>query len=227
MKKDDALLRTRVPATGMNYKGFNIAMHEFGHTVEQTISLHDVDYYTMHGVPNTAFTEALAFVFQNRDLAVLGISETNPQKESLETLDNLWSCYEIMGVSLVDINLWKWLYNHPGAYAQEVKDATINIAKDIWNKYYADVFGSTDEPILAVYSHMIDNPLYLSAYPVGHLIHFQLEKQLKGKSFASEIERIYSQGRLIPQIWLKDAVGETLSVKPILEASAEALGELK
>lgn len=227
MKKDDALLRTRVPATGMNYKGFNIAMHEFGHTVEQTISLHDVDYYTMHGVPNTAFTEALAFVFQNRDLAVLGISETNPQKESLETLDNLWSCYEIMGVSLVDINLWKWLYNHPGASAQEVKDATINIAKDIWNKYYADVFGSTDEPILAVYSHMIDNPLYLSAYPVGHLIHFQLEKQLKGKSFASEIERIYSQGRLIPQLWLKDAVGETLSVKPILEASAEALGKLK
>ncbi|MDI3527456.1 MAG: hypothetical protein PWR03_1639, partial [Tenuifilum sp.] len=71
MRKDVALLRTRVPANGMNYKGFNIAMHEFGHTVEQTITLHDVDYYMMHGVPNTAFTEALAFVFQKRDLDVL------------------------------------------------------------------------------------------------------------------------------------------------------------
>ncbi|MGE0079325.1 MAG: hypothetical protein AB7S48_15805 [Bacteroidales bacterium] len=223
MHKDNALLRTRVPASGMNYKGFNIAMHEFGHNVEQTITLHDVDYYEMHGVPNTAFTEALAFVFQKRDLAVLGFKETNPDKVALETLDNLWSCYEIMGVSLVDINLWKWLYNNPNATAEQVKEATLTIAKDIWNKYYADVFGSKDETILAVYSHMIDNPLYLSAYPVGHLIDFQLEKQFVGKSFANEVERIYSQGRLIPQLWLKNGVGEPLSVKPILEASDKAI----
>ncbi|MGD9976587.1 MAG: hypothetical protein AB7S54_01465 [Bacteroidales bacterium] len=226
MRKDNALLRTRIPSSGMNYKGFNIAMHEFGHCVEQTISLHDVDYYTMHGVPNTAFTEALAFVFQKRDLAVLGFKETDPSKESLETLDNLWSCYEIMGVSLVDINLWRWLYKNPNATAQEVKDATLSIAKDVWNKYYADVFGAKDEPILAIYSHMIDNPLYLSAYPIGHLIDFQLEKQFVGKSFANEVERIFSQGRLIPQLWLKNGVGETLSVRPILEASDKAIGKL-
>ncbi|HRX32249.1 MAG TPA: hypothetical protein P5349_10205 [Tenuifilaceae bacterium] len=226
MHKDVALLRTHIPATGMMYKGFNIAMHEFGHNVEQTISLHDVDYYTMHGVPNTAFTEALAFVFQKRDLQVLGIKETNPEKESMETLDNLWSCYEIMGVSLVDINLWKWLYAHPEANAQEVKEAAISIAKKIWNDYFADVFGSTDEPILAIYSHMINDPLYLSAYPIGSLIEFQLEKDFKGKSFANEVERIYSQGRLIPQLWLKEGVGQTLSVEPILEASDEALEKL-
>lgn len=226
MRKDVALLRTRVPASGMNYKGFNIAMHEFGHNVEQTITLHDVDYYMMHGVPNTAFTEALAFVFQKRDLDVLGMKEVNPNKEYLETLDNLWACYEIMGVSLVDINLWKWLYNNPNATAEQVRDATLSIARDIWNKYYADVFGSTDEPILAIYSHMIDNPLYLSAYPIGHLIDFQLEKQFLGRSFANEVERIYSQGRLIPQLWLKGGVGEPLSVKPILEASAVAVQKL-
>ena len=226
MRKDVALLRTRVPATGMNYKGFNIAMHEFGHNVEQTITLHDVDYYMMHGVPNTAFTEALAFVFQKRDLDVLGIKEVNPDKEYLETLDNLWSCYEIMGVSLVDINLWKWLYSNPNATSEEVRSATLTIAHDIWNKYYADVFGSTDEPILAIYSHMIDNPLYLSAYPIGHLIDFQLEKQLRGRSFSTEVERIFSQGRLVPQLWLKNGVGEPLSVTPILEASAIAVQKL-
>jgi len=87
-----------------------------------------------------------------------------------------------VGVSLVDINLWKWLYSNPNATAEEVRDATLTIARDIWNKYYADVFGSTDEPILAIYSHMIDNPLYLSAYPIGHLIDFQLEKQFRGRS---------------------------------------------
>jgi len=131
-----------------------------------------------------------------------------------------------MGVSLVDINLWKWLYAHPEANAQEVKEAAISIAKKIWNDYFADVFGSTDEPILAIYSHMINDPLYLSAYPIGSLIEFQLEKDFKGKSFANEVERIYSQGRLIPQLWLKKGVGQTLSVEPILEASDEALEKL-
>jgi hypothetical protein len=220
---DVALLRARIKSTGMDYKGFNIACHEFGHCVEQTITLQDVDYYMMHGVPNTAFTEALAFVFQKRDLELLGMKESSSDKDMLMALDNLWACYEIMGVSLVDINLWKWLYKNPDADAAQVKEATISIAKDIWNKYYAEIFGTKDEPILAVYSHMVDNPLYLSAYPIGHLIDFQLEKQLSGKKFADEIQRIFQQGKLIPQVWMKGAVGEPLSNKPILEASAKAI----
>jgi len=109
-----------------------------------------------------------------------------------------------VGVSLVDINLWKWLYSNPNATAEEVRDATLTIARDIWNKYYADVFGSTDEPILAIYSHMIDNPLYLSAYPIGHLIDFQLENNFAVAQFSTEVERIFSQGRLVPQLWLKN-----------------------
>ena len=43
MKGEYAHLRTRIPETGMNYKGYNIAVHEFGHNVEQTISLYDVE----------------------------------------------------------------------------------------------------------------------------------------------------------------------------------------
>ncbi len=57
----------------MDYKGFNIAVHELGHNVEQTFSLYEVDSTLLQGVPNTAFTEALAFVFQARDLEVLGL----------------------------------------------------------------------------------------------------------------------------------------------------------
>ncbi len=227
MKSDVALLRTRIPAAGMNYKGFNIAMHELGHNVEQTITLHDVSHYTLHGVPNTAFTEALAFVFQKRDLDVLGMKETNPSKEALQTLDNLWACYEIMGVSLVDINLWKWLYANPNATAPEVKEAVLTIAREIWNLYYADVFGKNDETLLAIYSHMIDNPLYLSAYPIGHIIDFQIERQLAGKDFANEVERLFAQGRLTPDLWLRRGVGGPLSVKPLLEASAGAITVLQ
>lgn len=227
MRSDLALLRTRIPRGGMLYKGFNIAIHEFGHNVEQTITLHDVDYYTLHGVPNTAFTEALAFIFQKRDLELLGLREADALRHHLETLDNLWGCYEIMGVSLVDISLWRWLYDHPDATAQELAKAAMEMAKGVWNSYYADIFGVRDQTILAIYSHMIESPLYLSAYPLGHLIDFQLESHLKGKNFATEIERIYSQGRLTPDQWLKEGMGESLSVQPLLNASSEAMRVLE
>lgn len=227
MKSVKSHLRTRIGANGMNYKGYNIAVHEFGHNVEQTISLHQVDNYLLHGVPNTAFTEALAFIFQKRDLALLGIKEGNPDKQYLDALDITWSTYEIMGVSLVDMGVWKWLYQHPNTTASELKTAVISIAKDIWNKYYAPVFGIEDSPILAIYSHMIDYPLYLSAYPVGHLIDFQIEEYLKGKVFAEEVKRMYKQGRLSPQAWMRNAVGSEISGQPMLNAAAEALKFIK
>ena len=227
MKSDKARLRTRIADNGMNYKGYNIAVHEFGHNVEQTMTLQNVDYYMLSGVPNTSFTEALAFIFQKRDLELLGIKDNNPEKADLMALDNFWMSYEIMGVSLVDMNVWKWMYAHPDAKAAQLKEAVISIAKETWNKYYAPVFGSKDEPILAIYSHMIDNPLYLPAYPVGHLIDFQIEKQLTGKPFAKEVERIYEQGRLIPQVWMKGAVGREISIAPLLEATTKALKVVK
>jgi len=74
---------------------------------------------------------------------------------------------------------------------------------------------------------MIDAPLYLSAYPVGHLIDFQIEQQIKDKNFANEIQRIYTQGRLIPNVWMKGAVGNNVSIKPMLEATDEALKKIK
>ena len=160
MKGENAHLRTRIPSAGMDYKGYNIAVHEFGHNVEQTISLYDVDYYMLNGVPNTAFTEALAFIFQKRDLELLGIDNKNPEKEALETLDNFWNTYEIMGVSLLDQRMWLWLYDHPDANADQLKEAVQSMAVDIWNEFYAPVFGIKDEPILAIYSHMINSPIY-------------------------------------------------------------------
>ena len=223
MKSENAHLRTRIAKTGMDYKGYNIAIHELGHNVEQTLTLQDVDYWMLRGVPNTAFTEAWAFTFQKRDMMLLGIEETNPDKEHLSALDNLWSTYEIMGVSLVDMNVWKWLYANPNATKEQLKDQVIIIAKDVWNKHFADVFGAKDQPILAIYSHMIDNPLYLSAYPLGHLIEFQMEQQIKGKNLADEMIRICTQGRLTPQLWMKQAVGSKLSGEPTLKAAEEAL----
>lgn len=223
MKGAVSHLRTRVSDKGMDYKGYNIAVHEFGHNVEQTISLYDVDYYTLSGVPNTAFTEATAFLFQDRDLMLLGMREDNPEKEKLQTLDAAWSLMEIMGVSMVEMKLWKWLYENPQTTPAELRDQTVNIAVEVWNKYFATVLGVSDSPLLAIYSHMINGPLYLQNYAYGQIIQFQIEDHLKGKDFSDEIDRMYSLGRLTPQHWMNKAAGVKISAQPVLRALDEAL----
>jgi len=227
MKTEKAHLRTRIPETGMNYKGYNIAVHEFGHNVEQTISLNFVPNYMINGVPNTAFTEALAFVFQQRDLFLLNMKDDNPQKDFLKTLDIFWSVYEIMGVSMVDMKMWQWLYANPNATAEQLRDAVIQLSKDVWNTYYAPVFGIKDQTILAIYSHMINSPMYLPNYAFGHLIHFQLEEHFKTNEFAPEILRIFALGQLTPNEWMKQAVGQPLSNEAILKATDTACEKLK
>lgn len=216
---ENSLLRTRIGSEGMDYKGYNIAVHEFGHNVEQTIDLYLIDHFMMAGVPNTGFTEALAFVFQKRDLKLLGYDQ---QIDDNTTLDIFWGLYEIMGVSLVDMRVWQWLYAHPQATAAELRDATIAIAKDVWNKYYQPVLGEKDSPILAVYSHMVNSPMYLPYYPLGHIVEFQLEEHLAKftdkKAFADELMRIYKLGRLTPNHWMQQAVGASVSTDPILNA---------
>ena len=227
MRNDVARLRTRIGEDGMDYKGYNIAVHEFGHNVEQTITMNDVDFYMLNGVPNTAFTEAVAFLFQKRDLELLGLQNPNPEDEHYQALATFWNTYEIMGVSLVDIQVWEWLYDNPNATPAQLKEAVISIAKDVWNKYYAEVLGGEDEMLLGVYSHMIDNPLYLPNYPMGHLIDFQVEQQVRGKNLADEIDRMYTQGSIVPQIWMKNAVGSPISIDPLLNATEEALNVLQ
>jgi hypothetical protein len=86
----NAHLRTRIEPGGMNYKGYNIATHEMCHNVEQTFSLNDVDYYSLAGVPNTAFTEALAFTCQHRDLELLGLAGPDSRQRAMQTLDTFW-----------------------------------------------------------------------------------------------------------------------------------------
>lgn len=217
---EPARLRTRIGADGMDYKGYNIAVHEFGHNVEMVMDLYWIDHYMLYGVPNTAFTEALAFIFQARDLQLLGYGRHKLDDDAV--LDKFWGMYEIMGVSLVDMYTWRWLYDHPQATAAELRDAVIDLAHQVWNRYYEPVLGSHDSPILAIYSHMVDVPMYLPAYPLGHLIQFQLEEHLaacgSGQEFASELERIYKQGRLTPDEWMRGAVGQAVSIEPVLSA---------
>ncbi len=220
---DQAHLRTRVAPGGMNYKGFNIAMHELGHCVEQTISLKMMDHTLLRGVPNTAFTEAFAFLFQSKDLGVLGVKSSSSSSDGRQALDVLWSTYEIAGVALVDMSAWRWLYEHPNASAAEFKQAVLDIARQVWNRYYAPVFGKKDVILLAVYSHLVDAGLYLPDYPMGHIIAFQIEEYLKDKNLATEMERMCRIGSVSPDLWMKTAVGAPISTEPLLNAAREAL----
>ena len=225
-REQPARLRTRVGDKGMDYKGYNIAVHEFGHNVEEVISLYDIDYYTLAGIPNTGFTEASAFLFQERDLLLLHQSTQSPRQAD-QLFDMIWGMYEIMGVSLVDMRMWQWLYAHPEADAAALREAVITIASEVWNQYYAPILGEKDSPLLGIYSHMVGYALYLPAYPIGNLVQYQLDEHLANcatpEEWAKEYTRIYQQGCLTPDAWMRGAVGKPMSVEPILKAVREQL----
>ena len=222
-REDKAHLRTRIPKGGMDYKGYNIAIHEMGHNVEQVFSLDEIDHWFLSGVPANAFTEALAFLFQNRDLEVLGLAAPSAEERRMQTLATLWNAYEIAGVSLVDMQVWHWMYDHPKATPAELREAVLGIAREVWNRYYAPLFGVRDAEILAIYSHMIDYGLYLPDYALGHLIAFQVGQTVRGERFGTELERVARQGRITPDAWMRGAVGQPLSAQPLLAAAREAL----
>ncbi len=217
-------LRTRVEKEGMNYKGYNIAVHELGHNVEQVFSLYNVDHTLLTGVPNNAFTEALAFVFQARDLELLGQGKPDEAAERERVLNDFWQTWEIAGVALVDVAVWHWMYEHPDATPAQLREATVGIAKDVWSRYYAPVLGGEGTPLLGIYSHMISYPLYLSDYPLGHLIAFQIEEHLKKKGpLGAEFERMASYGAVTPDVWMVHATGAPVSAEPLLRATEAAL----
>ena len=227
-RADNAHLRTRVGQDGMDYKGFNIAVHEMGHNVEQTFSLVNVDHWLLNGVPNTAFTEALAFVFQAQDLKLLGQPAPDARALAEKTLNDFWNTYEIAGVGLVDTAVWHWLYEHPKATPAQLKEAVLGISKDVWNRYYAPVLGQKDCVLLGIYSHMIHSFLYLPDYPIGHMIAFQIEHEIeKTGQLGTTFERMATQGRLTPDLWMMKATGKPVGPEALLEATGKALKALQ
>lgn len=221
-------LRTRVGAEGMDYKGFNIAVHELGHNVEQVLSLYGVDHTLLQGVPNNAFTEALAFVFQVRDLELLGLPPASDAVARERVLATFWNTWEIAGVSLVDLRVWQWLYAHPDATPAQLREATVRLSREVWDRHYAPVLGGEGSALLGIYSHMIAYPLYLADYPLGHLIAYQIESHLaeSDATLGAEFERMATFGRVTPDAWMRHATGAPISAKPLLEATSRALDAL-
>ncbi len=222
-REDKAHLRTRVPAGGMDFQGYNVAMHELGHNVEQVFSLNAIDHWALNGVPNTAFTEAFAFTFQGYDMAVLGIGSPGEEAERHEAIHSLWTTMEIAGVSLLDMKIWNWLYAHPRATPAETREAVLAAAREVWNRWFAPHYGVRDVELLAIYSHIVNAAMYLPDYAIGHIVAFQLAERLRQVPFAAEVERLTRLGRLTPDAWMRAAVSGPVSVEPLLVAARAAL----
>ena len=228
MRGQKARLRTRVETDGMTYQGFNVAMHELGHNIEQTFSLNLVDHTLLQGVPNTAFTEGLAMLLQGHDLELLGLARPDAQSAACQTLSDFWVTCEIAAMALTDMAAWHWLYEHPAATPAEFKAAVIGSARALWNTYYAPIFPQRDMTLLAVYSHMVQNVLYLPDYPIGHLIAFQVEEQMKKAGrIGPEFERITKLGNVAPDLWMQHATGAPVGADAMLHAARRALTELQ
>jgi hypothetical protein len=223
-KEDNAHIRIRFDEDGLTYKNFVVAMHELGHAVEQVFSLNYMDHYLLAGVPNTAFTECFAFIFQNKVSEILELPTTD--NKNLYVLDLLWETFEISGVAMTDIEIWEWLCNNEKATAQELKEAVLNISKNVWNKYFSSVLGIKDQVLLSIYSHIIDCGLYTPDYPLGLIIKFQLESYLKNKSLSEEMFRMCKIGSVSPNLWMNIAVGESISASSLIEAAKKAINEV-
>lgn len=227
MRGQKARLRTRLEPGGMNFKGFNIALHEMGHNLEQVISMNLMDYPLLAGVPNNMFTEALAMVVQARDFELLGLEKPSPASDRMRILGDFWATAEISGVALVDMTVWHWMYEHPQAKPDELRQAVLHLSQEVWNQFFAPVFRHRDSTLLAVYSHMIRDVLYLPDYPIGHLIARQIEEHLKKTGgFAAEFERMAKCGNVSPDLWMRQATGKPVGAEALLEATERALSEL-
>jgi len=221
-----AWLRTNRLDDRLGWDGFDTAMHELGHNLEQLISTHFVPRPLLRNVPNTACTEAFAFLYQNKAREVVGLPEDDAEKAfALASVEGLLAACQIAGPSLVELYTWRWLYQNLDATPEELRDQMLSIARDVWSKYFQAHFGDDHYHILAAYQHMIGYPLYLPDYTIGHVISHQIKSHMRGKDLAEETKRICSIGRLTPDQWMKEAVGSGISAKQLVDDAT--IGMLK
>jgi hypothetical protein len=224
-----AWLRTSSLEREIGWDGFDTAMHELGHTLEQLVSTHFVARPALRGVPNTACTEAFAFLYQSLGKRVLGVADLADEARSfdIDAVQTLANACQIAGPALLELEVWNWIYRHPEASAEELRDEVLRVAASLWREFYAEDFGDDTYHLLAAYQHMIAHPLYLADYPLGLVIGHQIRSHLRGRDLARETRRICAIGRTTPDLWMRKAVGTGISVAALVDDARSALARLK
>jgi oligoendopeptidase F len=204
-------------------------MHELGHNLEQLCSTYFVSRPALRGVPNTACTEAFAFLYQSLAKRVLGMEDAAEAERqfAVDSVATMLSACQIAGPSLLELRAWRWLYANPTATPAALRAEVLRIAEDLWKRFYERDFGQDPYRILAAYQHMIAHPLYLPDYTLGHMMSHQIRSYMRGKDLARETKRITSLGCLTPDLWMRKAVGGPVSALPLAEDAAAGLPRLQ
>ena len=228
LRQYDAWLRTSRLKDQLGWDGFDTAMHELGHNLEQLCSCYFAPRPMLEGVPNTACTEAFAFLYQSLAKRVLGIEDEAAAERAFHetTASTMLMACQIAGPSLVELRTWRWLYANPDADAAGLRDALLQICSETWSEFYQRDFGDDPYNILGAYQHMVAHPLYLPDYAIGQMISHQVRAHVHTRDVAAETKRICSIGRLTPAAWMHEAVGGEISPQPLIEDARHALQEL-
>jgi hypothetical protein len=223
MRGGEYILATSMEREQMHYMSFATAMHELGHCVERYLSSESIDHYILGEVPSSAFTEAFAFLFDSKSLDLLGVEEEGEEKRQGKILNLFWTAFLSSGIALVELDCWQWMYNHPGFTEAELKSAVIHISRTIWNRYFSPILGETDSVILAGYSPMLINPIYMPEYALAIFIQTQIDHYLEGKTLGVEMPRMCKMGRVTPDEWMMAAVGQPISSQMLLRLTESVL----
>ena len=225
-----AWLRTNRLKDQLGWDGFDTAMHELGHNLEQLCSTFFVPRPALRGVPNTACTEAFAFLYQSLGKRVLGIEDASAAERAYqeETIASMLMTCQIAGPSLVELRTWREIYDLGEACdPAAIRDALVRNAEQVWSTYFEAHFGTDPYHILGAYQHMLGHPLYLSDYAIGRTMSHQIRSHMRGRDLATETRRICSIGCLTPDAWMREAVGGPLSATPLIEDTAAALKAIR
>jgi hypothetical protein len=70
--------------------------------------------------------------------------------------------------------------------------------------------------------------LYLPDYPVGQMIAFQVEAQMKKSGdFGAEFERVSRIGAIAPDLWMMQAAGAPVGPEALIQAARQALSVVR
>ncbi len=221
-----AWLRTNRLKDQLGWDGFDTAMHELGHNLEQLCSTFFVPRPALRGVPNTACTEAFAFLYQSLAKRVLGIEDADAADRAYheETIAAMLMTCQIAGPSLVELRTWREIYTLGDACSPEtIRAALLRHSEEVWAEFFQRHFGDDPYHILGAYQHMLGHPLYLADYAIGRTMSHQIRSYMRGRDLAAETRRICAIGSVTPDAWMRTAVGGPLSPQALIADTVRAI----
>jgi hypothetical protein len=221
-------LTTSLQRGRFNFAAYGTAMHELGHAVEQSVSVGRAARPALKGVPGSCAVESVANVFCDTRFKLVGVKLSTEDIEPLDqmTIESMLASCQMAAPSLLELRVWWWLYDRPDATAEQLRDAVLETAADIWSEFFEPYFGPDPYYLPAAYQHMIGYPLYLANYVLSDIALQQMRAYVRDKDVAAELMRWYLIGRLTPDLWMERAVGAPLSAEPLLRDADRVLAQL-